>query len=84
MDAQERATQTWTRLFVETAQSERQRREQHTADIQRSIQQYTAAAEHKIRAALGPEATTLLPSCTATPAVAAPAAPASRPMAKAR
>ncbi|KAK3298595.1 uncharacterized protein B0H64DRAFT_439043 [Chaetomium fimeti] len=66
MDPQDN-TKSWTTLFVENAQSERQKREQHTADIQQSIQHYTIAAEDKIKAALGPEAAALLPGSTAAP-----------------
>jgi hypothetical protein len=50
----------WIALFVEAAQAERQRREEHTADTQLSIEQYEAAAERKIRDALGPRSPALL------------------------
>ncbi|KAK4149296.1 hypothetical protein C8A00DRAFT_18994 [Chaetomidium leptoderma] len=56
----------WTKLFIDTVQAERQRREDHTADIQQSTREYTAAAERKIRDALGPEASALLPGSLAT------------------
>jgi hypothetical protein len=66
----------WTKLFVETAQEEHQKRQEHTADTQQAIKQYTAAAERKIKVALGPEESTLLPGGGGpTPAPAA----ASRP-----
>ncbi|KAL2150253.1 hypothetical protein VTH82DRAFT_7929 [Thermothelomyces myriococcoides] len=55
-------SQEWTRLFVEAAQRERQKRENHTTDVHESVRQHTAAAEDKIAAALGPEVDTLLPT----------------------
>ncbi|EAQ89602.1 predicted protein [Chaetomium globosum CBS 148.51] len=62
MDRQDNSnTQDWTNLFVKDAQSERQKREEHTKDIEQSIEQYTTAARQKIKAALGPEEAALLP-----------------------
>lgn len=72
MDPPDNNTPNWTNLFVEDAQTERQKREEHTTDIQQSIAQYTTAAEHKIRAALGPEGAALLPGATASAAVLQP------------
>jgi hypothetical protein len=72
MDPQDNRTSNWTNLFVENAQTDRQKREEHTADIEQSIAQYTTAAEHKIRAALGPEGAALLPSFTASSAASQP------------
>lgn len=54
----------WTRLFVESAQAALQHREEHTADARQAVQQYTAAAEQKIKDALGQ--TTLLSGCGGT------------------
>lgn len=63
----------WTKLFVETTQTERQRREEHTTDALQAIQQYTAAAERKIRDALGPGGSALLhPGTTSTSAASRP------------
>ncbi|KAK4102922.1 hypothetical protein N658DRAFT_494995 [Parathielavia hyrcaniae] len=58
----------WTTLFVSNVQAERQRREDHTTDKRRSIQDYTAAADRKIREALGPNMTALAPVSMGTAA----------------
>ncbi|KAL2181072.1 uncharacterized protein P884DRAFT_296780 [Thermothelomyces heterothallicus CBS 202.75] len=72
MDAQDaQDSQYWTRLFVEAAQSERQKREDHTTDVAESIRQHTAAAEDKIAAALGPELDTPFPNTNGNPRAAA-------------
>jgi hypothetical protein len=82
MDNPDTASQdSWTSLFVETAQEEHQKRQEHTADTQQAIQEYMAAAARKIKDALGPEASTLFPGGGGpTPSSAA----ASRPRTRAR
>ena len=77
------AEEEWTRLFVETVQHERHKREQHTTDTEQAIQQYTAAAERKIKEALGPNESALLPGSAAT-GVTGTMLLASRPKTKAR
>ncbi|KAK3310950.1 uncharacterized protein B0T15DRAFT_56830 [Chaetomium strumarium] len=42
------ADRSWTMSFVEAAQRERRRREEHTTDVQQSILAYRLAAERKI------------------------------------
>ncbi len=42
-----------TTLFVETAQATHQRRQDHTTDARQARREYRAAAEQKIREALG-------------------------------
>ncbi|KAK4125259.1 hypothetical protein N657DRAFT_550492, partial [Parathielavia appendiculata] len=53
--------QEWTMLFVNSVQAERRRREEHTTDTWRSIQEYAAAADRKIKEALGSEGPALRP-----------------------
>jgi len=66
MDAQgANDTENRTRLYIEEVQRERQKREEHTVDVEESIQQYTAAARDKITAALGPGHAVPLPNGTA-------------------
>ncbi|KAL2158348.1 hypothetical protein VTH06DRAFT_4396 [Thermothelomyces fergusii] len=67
----EQPSEYWTRRFVEAAQSEQQKRENHTADVAESIRLYSAAAAEKIAAALGPEADNLLPNANGNPGEAA-------------
>ncbi|KAK4245602.1 hypothetical protein C7999DRAFT_16217 [Corynascus novoguineensis] len=67
MDAQSaNDSKDWISLYIETVQSERQKREEHTVDIEESIQQYTAAARDKIRAAQGLGHAVPLPNGTET------------------
>ncbi|KAL2269093.1 hypothetical protein VTJ83DRAFT_3939 [Remersonia thermophila] len=54
--------------FVEAAQADRERRENHTEDVWRAVCQYTAAADRKIADALGAEADSLLPNSRTTAA----------------
>ncbi|KAL2117813.1 hypothetical protein VTJ04DRAFT_7473 [Mycothermus thermophilus] len=43
----------WILSFINAAQTERERRENHTEDISRSVSEYMAAAERKIADAFG-------------------------------
>ncbi|KAL1843263.1 hypothetical protein VTJ49DRAFT_2372 [Mycothermus thermophilus] len=52
----------WLLSFVEAAQADRERRENHTEDVWRAVREYTAAADRKIADALGDELDSLLPS----------------------
>ncbi|KAK0737491.1 hypothetical protein B0T21DRAFT_410941 [Apiosordaria backusii] len=44
----------WTLLYIQTTQTSYQQRQDHTADIQQSIQDYESAAQKKISQDLGP------------------------------
>ncbi|KAK4239726.1 hypothetical protein C8A03DRAFT_13907 [Achaetomium macrosporum] len=60
------ARESWTILFVQSAQRERQRREGHTTDVQQSISTYTSAAERKIKDALRDDLSVLSPGGSMT------------------